>query len=169
MRRGDASRGRAGVTLALVPFRPEHAAAFYRLNRHWLDEHGLYEPADEAQMADPQASIIDVGGAIVVAENDGVVVGTAAIVPHGQGEMELAKLTVADSVRGAGLGRRLTESCIALARERGARRLVLVSSSRLASALRLYESMGFTSKPLPPKLPYATADVYMELELGHNP
>jgi hypothetical protein len=31
------------MILEIVPFRPEHAAAFYALNRAWLDEHRLYE------------------------------------------------------------------------------------------------------------------------------
>jgi len=156
------------MTLELVPFRPEHAQAFYTLNRVWLDEHELFEPADEAQLANPQAEIIDAGGAILIALDDGVVVGTAAVVPHGPNEMELAKLTVAESIRGAGIGRRLAESCVALARARGTRRLVLVSSSRLGTALRLYESMGFERHPLPPDLPYATADVYMVMRLAET-
>lgn len=153
------------MTLEIVPFRPEHAAGFYALNRAWLDEHDLYELADEAQLRNPQSEILDAGGAIIVALQDGEVVGTAAVVPHGPGEMELAKVTVARAVRGAGLGRRLTEASVAEARARGARRLVLVSSSKLGTALRLYESMGFLHKPLPPVLPYESADVYMELDL----
>ena len=157
------------MAIEIVPFRPEHAAAFYALNRAWLDEHDLYEPADEAQLRSPQAEILDAGGAILVALQEGAVVGTAAVVPHGPGEMELAKVTVARAARGAGLGRRLTEACVAEARARGARRLVLVSSSKLGSALRLYESMGFMHKPLPPVLPYRSADVYMELELTGEP
>lgn len=153
------------MTPEIVPFRPKHAAAFYALNRAWLDEHGLYEPADEAQLANPQGEILDAGGAILVALQDGEVVGTAAVIPHGSGEMELAKVTVARAARGAGLGRRLTQASMAEARARGAQRLVLVSSSRLGSALRMYESMGFVHKPLPPAVQYESADVYMELEL----
>ena len=42
---------------------------------------------------------------------------------------------------------------------------VLVSNSRLEAALRLYEQRGFRYAPLPATMPYATADVYMELEL----
>lgn len=164
MRSSDAGRGH-GVTLEIVPFHPGHAAAFYALNRAWLEEHELYEPADEVQLANPEREILEPGGAILVALRDGAVVGTAAVIPHGPGEMELAKVTVAHVARGAGIGRRLTEACIAEARARGARRLVLVSSSRLGTALRLYESMGFVHKPIPAVLPYESADVYMELEL----
>ncbi len=47
----------------------------------------------------------------------------------------------------------------------GARKMVLVSSSRLGAALRLYETLGFRHVPPPDQPAYATADVYMELEL----
>jgi ribosomal protein S18 acetylase RimI-like enzyme len=153
------------MTLEIVPFRPEHAAAFYALNRAWLDEHELFEPLDEAQLVNPQGEILDAGGAILVALQGGAVVGTGAVVPHGPGEMELAKVTVAPGARRVGLGRRLVEACVEAARARGARRLVLVSNSRLDTALRLYESMGFVHKPLPPAVQYESADVYMELEI----
>lgn len=138
---------------------------FYRLNRAWLDAHDLYEPADEVQLADPQGAIIDAGGAVFVAERAGAVVGTAAIVPHGPGEVELLKVTVAEGLRGTGLGRRLVEACISQGRDMGAHTMMLMSNSRLQPALRLYERMGFTPRPLPSPLPYDSADICMELRL----
>jgi ribosomal protein S18 acetylase RimI-like enzyme len=154
------------VSYEIVPFRPEHAGAWYTLNRAWLDEHELYEPADEIQLADPAGAILGAGGAVFIALRGKEVVGTAAIAPHGPGEVELIKLTVHESARGAGLGRRLADTCLAHARDLGAARVVLVSSSRLGAALRLYESMGFEHRPMPAGIPYATADVYMALDLS---
>ena len=149
----------------IVAFRREHAEAFYRLNRAWLDEHALYEPLDEKQLADPEGVIIAKGGAVFVACRDGLVVGTSAVIPHGADEMELAKLTVAESERGQGLGRRLVLAAVEQARVAGAKRLGLVSNSRLGNALKLYESMGFVHRPAPEVLPYKTSDVFMELNL----
>jgi hypothetical protein len=63
----------------------------------------------------------------------------------------------------------LVEACLGLARRRGISRMVLVSSSRLGAALTLYESVGFRRRPLPPDVPYATADVYMEIDLPSSP
>ena len=155
-----------GAEATIIPFSDQHAEAFYRLNRAWLDRYELYEPADERQLADPRGEILAPGGAIFVAVDEHEVVGTAAIVPHGPGMVELAKLTVADAARGQGLGRRLAERCLQHARTTGARRVVLVSSSRLGPALRLYESLGFQHRTPPGTLAYATADIYMELELA---
>ena len=151
--------------IQIVPFEAQHGSAFYSLNRRWLDEHGLFEPHDEAQLADPGGEILSEGGAIFVALRGRDVVGTAAVIPHGPWEVELAKLAVTESERGAGLGRRLVERCLDHVNESGVARVVLVSSSKLGAALRLYESMGFVHRPLPSELPYATADVYMELDL----
>ena len=152
----------------ITNFSEAHAGAFYALNRAWLDEHKLYEPADEKQLADPQAEILARGGAIFVALIGDRVVGTAALVPSGPGTVEIAKVTVSEAARGHGLGRRLTEHCISHARTQGYDRMVLVSSTRLGPALRLYESLGFVHRPLPEGLPYASADVYMELALGES-
>jgi GNAT superfamily N-acetyltransferase len=148
-------------------FRPEHAPAFAELNRRWLVDHGLLEPADEPQLADPWRHIIEPGGQIFVALQGDAVIGTAALLPHGE-DVELAKLVVTPSHQGRGLGRRLALRCLEEAAGRGARRMVLVSNSRLQTALRLYEALGFQYRPVPATTEYATADVYMELELGRG-
>ena len=151
----------------IVPFAPSHATAFYSLNRAWLDAHDLYEPADEAQIADPESAILAKGGVILVAlASGGDVVGTAALLRHGADEAELAKLSVAERARGRGLGRRLADACVDRARAWGVCRVVLVSSSKLTPALRLYRTMGFVHRSPPAILPYANADVFMELDLG---
>ena len=149
----------------IMPFRPEHTAAFYFLNRSWLDTSGLYEPADERYLADPQRAILEKGGAVFVAAIGKAVVGTAAIVPRGDGEVELTKLTVVPDQRGRGLGRRLAESCLEHARVSGARRVVLISHSKLEAALGLYESLGFTRRSMLPDHVQALADTCMELDL----
>jgi GNAT superfamily N-acetyltransferase len=160
-------------------FRSEHARAFDLLNRAWLVEHELLEPADEEHLLDPWTSIISPGGQIFVAVRGKEVLGTCAIAPlppAAQGESmggrttegnvaEIVKLVVAPVARGQGLGRRLLEACLAYAREEDIRQVVLLSSSKLGSALRLYEAMGFQHQPLPAGARYATADVYMKLNL----
>lgn len=160
------TRATTGVrSIAIVPFRPEHGDAFYALNRAWLDAFGLYEEPDEVHLRDPHGSIIAPGGAVFVALDGSDVIGTAAIAPHGDGEMELIKLTVAEPARGTGLARRLVDTCIAFARHANVPRVVLVSNSNLVAAVKLYEKMGFVHRPMPASNPYATADVYMEFTL----
>ena len=80
-------------------------------------------------------------------------------------QIELAKLAVSPAAHGRGLGRRLSETVIHFARNSGARRVILVSSTKLVAAVRLYESLGFRRAPMPSDVSYETADVYMELDL----
>ena len=151
--------------LEIVRYQDRHADAFARLNREWLDKFGLYEEADGKQLHSPRAYVLDCGGEIFIAEKNGQVVGTCALVPVADEVFELAKLAVAQDARGEGLGRRLVECALAHACDRGARRIVLLSSTKLKPALHLYESLGFKNRPIPSDQPYETADIYMELEI----
>jgi putative acetyltransferase len=153
------------VGVTLVPYRPEHAEAFDTLNRAWLVGHGLLESADELHLRHPE-TIIAAGGQIFVAIDDGTVIGTCAVMPHGPGEFELVKLAVSPVAQGRGIGRELVACTVDFARQQGAQRVTLLSSSRLAAALRLYERAGFKYAALPTSNPYATADVYMILDLA---
>jgi putative acetyltransferase len=154
------------MTVQIVTFRSEHATAFDALNRRWLVSHGLIEHHDEDQLQNPWKEILEPGGQIFVATDGPNVVGVCAAIPHTADTIEIAKLAVDPVAQGKGIGRRLVEECLGFARLRGARRVMLVSSSKLQAALRLYESMGFQHGPLPDGVPYATADVFMELSLG---
>jgi len=149
----------------IVAFRDEHGPAFARLNRDWLDAAGIYEEADGVHLYTPRESILDGGGHILIAEKDGEVTGSCALVQYTNDTVELAKLAVAHEARGIGLGRLLTERIIDLAREQGASKIVLFSNSSLTAAVALYESLGFRHAPIPQDPAYQTADVHMVLEL----
>ena len=153
-------------SVTVIPFRPEHATAYEELNRAWLVDNGLLEPADEPQLTNPDETIIDPGGQIFVALENGSVIGTCAVVPHGPGEFELVKLAVAPSAQRRGIGKQLIEASLEFARHQGAQHVSLLSSSRLPAALKLYERAGFKYAALPPTNPYETADVHMILTLA---
>ncbi len=154
----------------IVRYAPEYAEAFARLNRAWLERYFTVEPLDEEYLGDPEGHILAPGGEIFFAvESERAsarAIGACAAIPHGPGRFELAKLAVTPEAQGRGLGRALAEAVIEFARSRGADVLFLVSNSRLESALRLYERLGFRLLPFPGPPPYVDADVYMELELA---
>jgi putative acetyltransferase len=156
----------AGPPIAIVPFRDEFAPSFEALNRAWLESFELLEEGDLPYLQDPRGRILEKGGAVFCAVAADEVVGTVALLRLSSETFELAKLTVAPSARGQGLGRRLTQEAIDFAVSAGARRLTLSSSSKLREAIRLYESMGFVhSPPSEGGVSYASADVFMRLQL----
>ena len=152
--------------MKIIPYEERYAQDFGKLNREWLEDFGLLEDADAKHLNSPRESIIDSGGQIFFAVEGDIVLGTCAAIRHCSKVVEVAKLAVAHSAKRHGIGRLLIRTVIEYARSVRARKVSLVSSTRLRSALRLYESMGFTHAPLPVKPAYTSADVYMELVIS---
>ena len=155
----------ASESVKIVGYADEYATAFARLNREWLEQYSLLENGDRKHLEHPRESILATGGDIFIALIGGDVVGTCAAIVHTPDTVELAKLAVDRSVRGRGIGLQLSHTVIAWARERGAERVILVSSTKLEAALRLYERLGFKYGELPADTGYETADIFMELVL----
>jgi GNAT superfamily N-acetyltransferase len=85
--------------------------------------------------------------------------------PHAPGVLELAKMAVDRAARGRGYGELLMRAAIAHARRAGARKVTLVSYTRLAPAIAHYRTCGFVEVPIEPGIEYTRADIQMELEL----
>lgn len=149
-------------------YRSGDAAAFRDLNLAWIEQFFTVEPEDRAQLDDPQTHILDKGGAILIAELDGEAVGTAGLVPgHGDGVLELIKMSARSDVQGRGVGRALMDASIDKARAMGAARIWLETNTRLEAALALYRKAGFrelSGNELTPT-PYDRCNCQMVLEL----
>lgn len=148
----------------IISYEDRYASDFMRLNLEWLEGFDLLEDADLRQLGSPRESIIEKGGRIFFALEGERVLGTCAAVPHGSKIIEIAKLAVAPSAQHHGIGRALTQTVIDFAQSMRAKKVSLVSSTRLKSALSLYESMAFALRV---HARYASADVYMELALSN--
>ena len=149
----------------IVPFRGEHAAAFRRLNLDWIERLFKVEGPDLEVLDDPQGAILEPGGAIFMALDGDTAVGTSAMIAFGGGRYELAKMCVAASHQGRGIGELLGRACTAWARAQGAQSVFLETNSALAGAIRLYERLGFRHAPFPKVSDYARGDVYMEMAI----
>ncbi len=79
-----------------------------------------------------------------IAERNGERVGCVFVVKDAKrGHARLRLLLVEPSARGTGLGRRLVEECIAFARDKGYRKLVLWTHANLDAARAIYRKTGF--------------------------
>src|SRR6185436_4747973 len=78
-----------------------------------------------------------------IAELDGETVGSVFLVKKNTTTAKLRLLILDPRARGLGLGHRLVEECIAFAREKGYRELVLWTQANLAAARAIYRKQGF--------------------------
>ena len=78
-----------------------------------------------------------------IAEIDGERVGSVFVVRRSATVAQLRLLILTPAARGHGLGARLTDECIAFARSKGYRKLVLWTQSNLFAARAIYKSRGF--------------------------
>ena len=95
-----------------------------------------------------EAQVAPGDGMFVVAYLDDLAVGCGAVRRIDDGTAELKRMYVDPSVRGRGIGRALVEALESEARQLRVTRVVLETGTRLARAIRLYESMGYKRIPL---------------------
>jgi GNAT superfamily N-acetyltransferase len=102
------------------------------------------EATDREVLENPRARIVDPGGEILFVEAEGLgIVGTCALQKTGEGQFELTKMGVLDSARGQKAGEFLLRAVLRRAAARGADTLYLLTSSKCAAAIHLYEKLGF--------------------------
>lgn len=93
--------------------------------------------------ADELATLPGSYTSILIAEEEGAVLGCVALRPHGDADAEMKRLYVRPAGRGRGVGRRLAERAIEEARRAGSRRIVLDTLPQMSEAQALYRALGF--------------------------
>lgn len=83
-------------------------------------------------------------GVYFVAERRGRLVGSAGIMPRGDGNWDLRAVSVAEDCRGRGLGEWLVRLAVAAAQDAGAVRLEIITlQEQMGPACRLFERVAF--------------------------
>ncbi len=149
----------------IIDYRPEHQPVFAALNYVWIEKHFQIEEEDRKALDRPEEKILNPGGAILLARYQGEIVGTVALIRMPEGSFELAKMAVAETSRGKGIGYLLGKAAIEKARQLGAKRIYLESNTKLPQAIHLYYKLGFEKITGHPS-PYSRCNIQMELNVG---
>lgn len=104
---------------------------------------------------------------LVFDADDGRLVGCAALRPQNGGRCEMKRLYVRPDWRRRGLGRKLTELCMASAWAAGYAEMCLDTLAHLTAARALYREMGFAEVPAYYDNPLDGA-AYMAITLGET-
>ena len=149
--------------LQVRKYEDKYHGQFKNISLDWLHQHDLYEKGEDDLLDNPQKYLAQ-GAFIFLAHFNNEVVGTISLVPVDMETFEILKLGVVDGFKGLGIGKKLMQICIDISIEKGIKRITLESSSKLESALKLYEKLGFEHIEVV-NTHFETADVKMELKL----
>ena len=108
------------------------------LGEHW----GSFDPSLNPDLDD--FAVTYAAGRILVATDDGTVVGTGTVMRRDAMTAEIVRMSVVRRYRRTGLGRRLVEELVATARGWGMSRVVLETSAHWTDVVEFYVRCGFT-------------------------
>jgi N-acetylglutamate synthase-like GNAT family acetyltransferase len=148
--------------ITIVPYKDDYKEYIKSLNYEWLEKYFAVEPIDVVQLSNPQTEILDKGGKIFFALDNGAVIGTASLLKLSDEEYELAKMAVTEKYQHAGIGKMLMDYCITEAKNLHAKKLTLFSNTKLEAAIHVYRKYGFVEIPLPAEMHYVRSDIRME-------
>jgi GNAT superfamily N-acetyltransferase len=150
--------------IRIIDWQPAYQDAWKSLNIAWISKDYDVEQVDFDTLDFPEKYFIHGGGAVLLAqrESDGEIIGTVALQPFGNGVLELAKMTVAESARGLKIGELLGIAALERARHLGAKRVFLLSNTKSYQAINLYFKLGFRCVALE-STEFKRANIQMEL------
>lgn len=134
--------------LTIREFDDDLAGEFHDINAEWIDGMFRMEQTDLDVLLNPRARIIEPGGSILFVEAAGLgVIGTCALQKTGEHSFELTKMGVRESARGMKAGEFLLDAVLRRAETLNVEKLYLLTNARCASAIHLYEKLGFEHDP----------------------
>jgi ribosomal protein S18 acetylase RimI-like enzyme len=148
-------------TVEIIPFSTDLKEHIKTLNLEWLKKYFKVEPKDEIVLSDPQGEIIDKGGMIFYAKYNNQIIGTVSLIKIDDFTFELSKMAVTDTIQSLGIGKKIMEHCLAVAKQKGIQKLILYSNRSLLPAIHLYKKYGFVEIALEDGV-YERADIKME-------
>lgn len=126
------------------PFVAADQAAVRSLILAGLGEHfGHVDETLNPDLDDIAASYLAHGSIFLVAERDGRIIGTGALVPGEDGTGQIVRVSVAPDARRHGIARRIVARLFAVAAARGLTQLLVETNHDWHAAIALYERCGF--------------------------
>lgn len=151
-------------SITIINYEAKYQPDFERMNRQWIEAWFTMEPLDEYVLTNPEDAILKNGGAILMALYDGAVAGTVGLRKVGEQTYEFTKMAVDENYRRKGIAEALSYASFEKAKELGATKVILYSNTKNASAIKLYEKIGFTHLEVEAGV-YERANVKMEIDL----
>ncbi len=150
--------------IKIVDYKPEHQPYFEAFNRVWIEELFEMEPVDEWVLTNPEQAILQTGGAILMAQYNGVPAGTVGLRKVDEETWEFTKMAVDQNFRRLGIAEAISYASFKKAKALGAKKIILYSNKKNAGAIKLYEKIGFRHVEVEQGV-YKRADVKMVIDI----
>ncbi len=153
--------------MEIVENKKNHLKDFIRLNEEWIQKYFEIEQIDK-DLAENPYRIIKEGGYIFSIIDEDKVIGVCALINNDNGVYELARMAVANQHRGKGYGSLLIETCLNKLKNINAKKVCLVSNTKLETAIGLYKKFGFNTVRMGQHPIYKRANIEMELNVSEQ-
>lgn len=133
--------------MKVVPYSKEYKNEFIEMNKRWITEMFRLEDEDIAVLNNIDGIVANGGEVCFTLSDEGEVMSCCMLEPHGD-EWEIAKFATKPEFGGKGAGKLCLDACIEKAREKGIKKLLIVSNTKCHAALSLYRKAGFKEIPV---------------------
>ena len=124
--------------IRILDYQPEHQPFFEKFNREWIEESFEMEPVDEWVLTNPEKSILESGGAILMASYSDSIAGTAGLRKVDDQTWEFTKMAVDKEFRRLGIGEAICYASFRKAEKLEATNVILYSKRKQAAAIKMY-------------------------------
>lgn len=154
--------------MEIIEYQEKYKKDFIQFNTDWIvDNFGYLEEEDQDTFQHIEESLAQ-GGMIYFALENGAALATCMTKPIGEdGTWELCKMGSNKHIPHKGAGSAVFESAMNWAISHGARRLFILSNSKLKAALHIYEKYGFHEIKLD-DYEYVRGDIAFEYIVSKN-
>jgi GNAT superfamily N-acetyltransferase len=153
-------------SIEVIPYASQYRRSFELLNSVWIEKYFWIEEIDLKVLRNPEEEIIAKGGMVFFAREGDSIVGTGAVVNHGNGLYEISKMAVDEDFQNKGIGRRIITHAIDWVKERSGMKIFIETNTVLEQAVNLYRKLGFVSvRGTSGESHYQRTNLHLELEL----
>lgn len=149
--------------MKIIPFEEKYRQDFIDFNTDWIvSNFGFLEDHDKETFEKIDEEI-KAGGMIFFAVENDIALATCMTVPMTETTWEICKLASNKNVPHKGAGSAVFEEAMKWAFDHGAKKLFILSNSRLKPALHIYRKYGFKEIPLD-NYEYIRGDIAFEYQ-----
>jgi len=151
--------------MEIVENKKEYLKDFIQLNEEWIQKYFEIEQID-IELAENTYKIIEEGGYIFSIIEDKKVIGVCALINNTNDIYELARMAISNQYHGKGYGSLLMKTCLKKLKDINAKKVHLVSNTKLETAIGLYQKYGFTTVSIGQHPIYKRANIEMERHIS---